>query len=133
MRIDGQCHCGAIRYRAEIDPKRVVICHCTDCQAFSGSAFRVSVSSPRDALEVEGEPKTYVKLAESGRRRLQQFCGDCGAALFASGDGEAAKVVGIRWGSVRQRRELIPTHQTWRRSAPNWVCAFEGLETSLEE
>ena len=41
MQVDGGCHCGAIAYRAEIDPARVAVCHCTDCQALSGSAYRV--------------------------------------------------------------------------------------------
>jgi hypothetical protein len=32
MKIDGGCHCGYITYVAEIDPDKVGICHCTDCQ-----------------------------------------------------------------------------------------------------
>ena len=43
MKIDGSCHCGRIRYEAEVDPAKVVICHCTDCQTLSGSAFRTVV------------------------------------------------------------------------------------------
>jgi hypothetical protein len=31
MKIDGACHCGRIRYEAEVDPERTVICHCTAC------------------------------------------------------------------------------------------------------
>ena len=40
MRVDGSCHCGAITYEAEVDPEKVMICHCTDCQTLSGSSFR---------------------------------------------------------------------------------------------
>lgn len=40
MKIDGRCHCGYISYEAEINPETVVICHCTDCQTLSDSAFR---------------------------------------------------------------------------------------------
>jgi hypothetical protein len=43
MHIDGQCHCGRVTYQAEIDPERVSICHCTDCQALTGSPYRVTV------------------------------------------------------------------------------------------
>jgi hypothetical protein len=39
MKIDGGCHCGAIAYEAEVDPDRVGICHCTDCQQLTGTAF----------------------------------------------------------------------------------------------
>ena len=31
MKVDGACHCGSIRYEAEVDPAKVIICHCTDC------------------------------------------------------------------------------------------------------
>jgi hypothetical protein len=39
MKINGQCHCGAVRFEAEIDPGQVSICHCTDCQALTGSGL----------------------------------------------------------------------------------------------
>lgn len=40
MKIDGACHCGDIRFEAEVDPGKVLICHCSDCQTLSGSAYR---------------------------------------------------------------------------------------------
>ncbi len=40
MKIDGRCHCGYITYEAEIDPEKVMICHCSDCQTLSGSTDR---------------------------------------------------------------------------------------------
>ena len=65
MQIDGGCHCGHITYRADIDPERVVICHCTDYQALSGSAYRFVAFTREDALEIlTGELKIYVKVAE---------------------------------------------------------------------
>src|SRR5689334_18981220 len=39
MKIDGRCHCGEITFEAEVDPDALHICHCTDCQTLSGSAF----------------------------------------------------------------------------------------------
>ncbi|MEE9586606.1 MAG: GFA family protein, partial [Hyphomicrobiaceae bacterium] len=38
MKIDGSCHCGFIKYQAEVDPEGVYVCHCTDCQSISGGA-----------------------------------------------------------------------------------------------
>jgi hypothetical protein len=32
MKIDGRCHCGFITFKAEIEPEKVWLCHCTDCQ-----------------------------------------------------------------------------------------------------
>jgi hypothetical protein len=67
MKIDGACHCGSITYEAEADPEMTGICHCTDCQTLSGSAFRSVVPSRHGSFKlISGEPKIYVKTAESG-------------------------------------------------------------------
>src|SRR5262245_41579762 len=94
MKIDGQCHCGAVRYEAEIDPELVSVCHCTDCQALTGSPYRVTVPALAADVQLSGKTKRYVKTAESGRQRFQHFCGECGSPIYATGEGEAA----ARWG-----------------------------------
>lgn len=133
MKIDGQCHCGAIAYEAEIDPEDVRICHCTDCQVLSGTAFRITApTAEADFRLLRGTPAEYRKTAESGRIRIQAFCRDCGSSLYATSAGEGPRVFGIRAGTIRQRRELVPKRQFWRRSALPWVpviaCA-EVVET----
>jgi hypothetical protein len=122
MQIDGQCHCGFVSYRATIDPQRVSICHCTDCQTMTGSAYRVTVLTPADTIEMTGgAPKVYVKRGDNGLNRLQHFCGDCGTPIFASGEAAEDNEWGIRWGSIRQRAELPPRRQIWCRSAASWI------------
>ena len=128
MKIDGQCHCGYVTYEAEVDPERVTICHCTDCQMLTGSPYRVSVSTLRDSIVLTGSPpKTYVKFGENGRKRLQLFCPECGSPIFTTGEGADAEQWGIRWGSIRQRRELAPKRQIWCRSALPWIAEVDGL------
>jgi hypothetical protein len=61
MKIDGGCHCGAIRYEASVSPKLVFICHCTDCQTISGSPYRVVVRALRENFRLSGEPQRYAK------------------------------------------------------------------------
>jgi hypothetical protein len=122
MKIDGQCHCGYISYEAEIDPDRVSICHCTDCQTLTGSAYRVTVLTSRDGVRLTANmPKIYTKTGANGRKRHQYFCPKCGSPLFTTGEGTDANEWGIRWGSIRQRRELAPKRQIWCRSALPWV------------
>lgn len=122
MRIDGQCHCGHVTYEAEIDPDDVSICHCTDCQQLTGSAYRVTASTPRTSFRLtRAEPKLYVKIAENGRRRLQFFCPECGSPIYTTGTGEDAEEIGIRLGTINQRRELAPRSQIWCSSALPWI------------
>jgi hypothetical protein len=94
MRIDGGCHCGAITFAAEVDPDTVTVCHCTDCQTLSGSAYRVVVLPDRFRL-LTGEPKIYVKTGESGRKRVQSFRANCGTPIY-SADAAAPQVYSIR-------------------------------------
>jgi len=128
MKIDGACHCGGITYEAEIDPEKVVICHCTDCQSLSSTAFRtvVPVADSNFTL-VSGHPKTYIKTAESGAKRHQLFCPDCGSHIYATSDGEGPKIFGLRLGGVRQRDQLAPKSQHWSRSALPWLDELSSI------
>ena len=129
MKIEGGCHCGAIRYEAEVDPETVSICHCTDCQELTGTAYRVTVFASEGSFRItEGDPTVYIKTtAESGNKRAQAFCGLCGSHLYVTGVGDGPKLYGIRVGSVNQRRELPPRRQIWHRSALDWVDGIGSL------
>ena len=125
MKIDGRCHCGAITYAAEIDPAKVLVCH---CQTLSGSAFRVAVPAEGNMFKLlSGRPKIYVKTtAESGTKREQAFCPDCGTPIYASAVGGVPPLF-IRVGTVRQRNELSPKKQVWFRSAQHWLADLGRL------
>ncbi len=123
MKIDGRCHCGHISYEAEIDPDEVYVCHCTDCQAISGSAFRWAVPVAKEAFKLlAGEPKTYVRTAESGATSHQLFCPECASPLYSTSIGDGPKFFNLRVGTARQRAELRPKTQYWCRSAQAWVA-----------
>jgi hypothetical protein len=126
MHIEGACHCGRISFTAEIDPSRVAICHCTDCQTLSGAPFRAVVTAPIDSFVLRGEPKSYVKVAESGNRRAQMFCPECATPLYATATENPTSVV-IRLGCVKQRAELIPSMQIWQQSAMPWLAGLHDI------
>ena len=97
MKIDGACHCGYITYQAEIDPKKVAICHCTDCQTLSGSPFRAFVPATTSMFKLlTGQPKVYVKRAESGADRAQGFCPECGTPIYSVAAKDAIVCVAAR-------------------------------------
>ena len=134
MKIDGSCHCGAIRYEAEVDRSDVSICHCTDCQKLTGSAFRVTVGAEEENFRLTaGQPKLYVKTAESGAQRVQAFCADCGSPIYTTSVGDSPKTYGLRVGTIHQRQELAPAQQVWRRSALPWVPDMDDLDTHDRE
>jgi hypothetical protein len=128
MLIDGRCHCGRITYSADIDPAQVGLCHCTDCQTMSGSAFRIIVPAPVAGFKLlSGEPRVYVKTAESGSRRVQAFCADCGTPIYSAAEKNPPMYV-LRVGAIRQKGDLRPSKQSWCRSAAGWVMELRDIE-----
>jgi hypothetical protein len=126
MNITGQCHCGAIRFTALVDPGKVFACHCADCQVISGGPLRAAVAVPVGQVTLTGSPKHYVKQAASGNRRAQAFCADCGTQLYAT-EADEPQVLNIRLGCVNERARLKPVVQVWRDSAMPWLHELDGI------
>lgn len=126
MKVDGACHCGAIRYEAEIDPADVGICHCRDCQTLTGSAYRVSVRAPAATMRVTGTPSVYIKTADSGTQRAHAFCPTCGAPVFASAV-DNPPTYSLRVGALSQRDRLPPQVQQWCQSAVPWSSDLTAI------
>jgi hypothetical protein len=126
MKVHGRCHCGSIAYEAEIDPARVSACHCSDCQMLTGSAFRVSVPAPRESFKLTGQPSTYVKVADSGNKRVHAFCAECGAPVYSSAIADPP-TYSLRVGCLDERAHLPPRKQIWCKSAMPWAMDLHDI------
>ena len=127
MKVNGECLCGAVAFTAEVDENSARICHCTDCQINSASAFGTVVNLVEDTFELtRGEMAHYVKTAESGNKRDLTFCANCGTRIYSAPvDGQG--YIGVRIGLLKERAKLAPKSQLWTRSALDWL----GLITEL--
>jgi hypothetical protein len=124
--VTGRCHCGAVQLRALVDPSRVFVCHCSDCQVLTGSAYRVVVPALAGSCELTGPVTEYARRADSGAVRLQVFCPTCGTPLLAqSADGQGLAT--LRVGVLDQRADLAPVAQLWQRSALPWVQGLHDV------
>ena len=127
MKISGECHCGAITFEAELDPEQVGICHCSDCQTLSASAFRTIAIVNADQFRLtRGTPKEYIKTADSGNRRIQAFCPDCGTGLYAASAVGKPDRINLRTGAIKQRDMLVPVFECWTGSALPWLDGLSG-------
>ena len=128
MKIDGSCHCGQIKFHAEVDTDRILICHCTDCQTLSGSAYRTVAPARAGTFEIiSGKLKMYEKTAEDGSIRIQAFCPDCGTPIYSSPPQDTPGFFGIRVGAIKQRDQLVPKSQIWARSSQSWTQDLSQL------
>ena len=126
MQISGQCHCGAISFTATVDPTKVLVCHCADCQQISGGPFRAVLPVPVENVAVSGKAKHYIKVAASGNRRAQAFCAECGTQLYST-EADDPRVLSLRLGCVNERAQLVPFAQIWGESAMPWLHQLEGV------
>jgi len=127
MKVEGQCHCGELRFEAEIDPETVRICHCTDYQTITGAAYRVNVTAPAEHFRLKtGSPKIYTRIAESGNPRANAFCVNCGTHIYSAATVDPPSY-SLRVGTLRERGQLRPTRQIWSRSAQAWVMDIRDV------
>ena len=135
MKITGACQCGNIKVEGEADENAVSVCHCTDCQTGTGSAFRVSVPVAGDTFKMTGQPTSYIKTtAESGNPRVQAFCPKCGSPIYSTtpGEGQQATYI-VRVGILKQRDQLTPKRQNWFRSARDWVTSMDAIHKNQKQ
>lgn len=119
IHVNGECHCGNITIKARVKLSEVRACHCTDCQKMSGAPLRAIALAPSDKIIIDGTPKEYIKVGDSGNKRIQAFCKDCGTQLFAT---DMKKTVfNIRTGFLEQRLELSPKQHVFTKSSMPWI------------
>ena len=119
IKINGGCYCGDITITGEVSPDKIMACHCTDCQKFSGAPFRAVAVIAADDVKISGTVTEFLKTAESGNERAQGFCGKCGSHLYATDP--AKTLFMIRTGCLDQHHELVPAKHIFGKSAVEWV------------
>ena len=89
--ITGGCQCGAVRYRLTGAPRMLYVCHCSDCQKQSSSAFGMSLIIERKSVEFTcgGERlRSWDTRGDDGEIKRCTFCPDCGTRVYHVTPGE---------------------------------------------
>jgi len=104
------------------------VCHCTDCQRQSGTAFSVIAAFAAPDVTITGEMKTYRGSGTSGGEVLRRFCGDCGSPIVS----ESANSPGMffmKAGTLDDTSKLDPKVHVWCDSKHSWVSIPDGVLT----
>jgi hypothetical protein len=124
---EGGCQCGRVRYRLEGSPIALAICHCSECQRQSGSAFGMSLIVPEASFQlVVGKPQSFTRDADSGSTVTCYFCGSCGTRLYHDPESRPGSV-NIKAGTLDDTSWLAPNLHVWTRSKQPWVPIPEGV------
>ncbi|WP_193177613.1 GFA family protein [Oricola nitratireducens] len=92
MKLDGSCHCGAVRFSCDSPhPVPYQRCYCSICRKTAGGGgYAINIMGWTESLAIEGEENISVFHAtmedghlSSGERR---FCSKCGSALWVYDD-----------------------------------------------
>src|ERR1051325_6739665 len=99
--LTGRCECGAVEYQVADEFLYAMNCHCSNCRAATGSAFKAMAGIQREKLRItQGVDKLLVWGEEDANHTR---CGVCGSLLYSVvREGE---YVHVALGSLRDRSE----------------------------
>lgn len=115
------CHCGGLELRCEGEPRKVSMCHCTDCQRRTGSLFSIAVFYPREAVvAAKGEAGVFERPSASGFPVAFHFCRNCGSNLFWEPRRMPA-LVGVAAGAFGDPQFPRPEQAVWMQDKHDWL------------
>jgi hypothetical protein len=120
--LTGGCLCGRVRYTLSGEPAFSGLCHCRNCQRYTGSAFEAVAAFPSASVNVQGELKTYDDTGDSGQKVHRRFCPNCGSGVVAEAD-MLPGVSLVLAGTLDDPAAFTPAMEIYCGSAQPWVHA----------
>ena len=128
--VTGGCLCGDFSY--QFDRDQVVSthhCHCKDCQKMTGSGKATIVMVPTEAVETEGEMKTFTVTGTDGAHVTRGFCPNCGSQLISYLE-EMPAIRFVTAGTLEDSSWVKIDSSFWACSAQPWSPVDERCVSS---
>jgi hypothetical protein len=121
--LAGKCRCGAVRYEVADVFRYASNCHCSECRAATGSAFKPFAGIEREKLTItEG----FERVAVFGDEDLNDTrCADCGSFLFSVV--REGAFVHVAMGSLTDAPTIRPTSHIFVGSKASWFEITDDL------
>ncbi|CAG8001732.1 unnamed protein product [Penicillium nalgiovense] len=131
MTLTGSCMCGGITYAVEADTYLSALCHCTDCQKWTGGAFTSNAVVPRTSFKLtKGTPNTYDVVGNSGKINKHSFCPTCGSGLYTElevmPDNTVIKAGTLDGGEANLKGKI--DIEFYVKDRPTYLAAVEGAK-----
>ena len=129
MAMIGGCQCGDVRYECSGQRDQLYVCHCKECRKQSASAFGISVIVKHADLRVtKGEPRSWTRDTDSGRRLQCFFCPRCGSRLWHVND-PPEEWASIKGGSLDTPVDISGAVHIWTsRGQPGVLIPSEARQ-----
>jgi hypothetical protein len=121
--LNGKCECGAVRYRVADEFLYAANCHCSNCRAATGTAFKAFAGIERDKLEVVDGGDSLLIVGEEDSNHTR--CGVCGSLLFSVV--REGAYVHVAMGSLVDAPSIRPTEHIVVGSKAQWFEITDDL------
>ena len=126
--LSGGCSCEAIRFAVNAIPLLVYVCHCSECQRASGSAFGLQMLvSAESFVLTRGKPKPWRRNGAGDVGSAAWFCSECGGSIFGESI-ERPGIINVRAGTLDETWWLRPIAIISLRSAQAWQRIHNNAE-----
>ena len=126
--LRGKCECGAVRFEVADEFEYAGNCHCSNCRAQTGSAFKTFGGVRRSKLRLtEGGDNLLVWGEEDGNLTR---CATCGSPLYAVVRG--GEWVHVGYGALVDAPTLKPQKHIFVGSKAPWHEITDDLPQSDE-
>ena len=124
----GKCLCGDVTLKVVGEPIVQGNCHCTDCKKNTGSAFATILFFKDEQVKIlSGESSSFEYTADSGNKKIKQFCRKCGSVVYGINSGRPG-VKSIYIGFLDDGRFANPQFNVYIKRALPFVSIDESLD-----
>lgn len=117
----GSCQCEAVRYAIKGDGVNLFVCHCTQCQKQSSSAFGMALwVSDYEVLNLTGQLTIWSRETANEQTISGEFCSACGSRVFHRHSANDS-MISIKPGTLDDSRDLAPVAHIWTSEAQGWI------------
>jgi len=121
--LRGRCECGTVRYTVADAFLYAANCHCSQCRAATGSAFKAFAGIERDKLELTEGQDSLLIFGEEDLNNTR--CGACGSLLFSVV--REGAYVHVALGSLVDAPGVRPTEHIFVGSKAPWFEITDDL------
>jgi hypothetical protein len=121
--LNGKCECGAVRYRVPDEFLYAANCHCSNCRAGTGSAFKPFAGIQREKLEVTDGADTLLVWGDDMGNHTR--CAVCGSLLYSVV--REGAYVHVALGSLVDAPSIRPTEHIFVGSKASWFEITDNL------